>query len=201
VLNFTIPQGPSGVSTLAGDVVGNASATTVVALQGQPISATPPAAGQLLRWSGSSWDAVNGRPLIAMATATATAGVAPGIGIWVDLPGLSITINSGTAISDATISYTVPLEYNNGATDCKPLTRILVDGVQLGWASAVSMLPSGIVIATQTQLAAGLSAGVNHVVKVQMQNWQSTCTNIHTVVGNVGAVFVSNYLSVMGFAR
>ena len=48
------PQGPSGISTLSGDVTGNASATVVTQIQGRPISSTAPSSGQSLAWNSSS---------------------------------------------------------------------------------------------------------------------------------------------------
>ncbi len=50
-----IPQSLSGAFTFAGDVTGNAGATTVVALNGKPIVATTPTTNQLLRWNGTAW--------------------------------------------------------------------------------------------------------------------------------------------------
>ena len=48
------PQGPSGISTLSGDVTGNASATVVTQIQGRPVSSTAPSSGQSLAWNSST---------------------------------------------------------------------------------------------------------------------------------------------------
>lgn len=49
------PMGPAGTSTLAGDVTGDASATTVAKLQGVALSASSPTAGQVLTYLGGQW--------------------------------------------------------------------------------------------------------------------------------------------------
>jgi hypothetical protein len=45
----------TGATTLAGDVTGPSGTNTVVKLQGQNVSSTTPATGQVLQWSGSAW--------------------------------------------------------------------------------------------------------------------------------------------------
>lgn len=51
----TGPQGPTGVSSLSGDVIGQAATSTVVKLQGRSVSNASPAVDQILQWNGSSW--------------------------------------------------------------------------------------------------------------------------------------------------
>jgi hypothetical protein len=41
--------------TMGGDVTGTSSASTVVKLQGRPISPTAPTTGQVLEWTGAAW--------------------------------------------------------------------------------------------------------------------------------------------------
>ncbi len=42
-------------TTLAGDVTGTLSATTVIGLQGRNVASTAPTSGQVLKWDGSQW--------------------------------------------------------------------------------------------------------------------------------------------------
>ncbi len=51
----TGPQGPPGISSLSGDVTGQAGSNTVARIQGRPISSTAPNTDQVLQWNGSSW--------------------------------------------------------------------------------------------------------------------------------------------------
>lgn len=47
---------PDFSTTLSGDVTGRPNATTVVGLQGQPVSTDDPATGDALVWSGTAWE-------------------------------------------------------------------------------------------------------------------------------------------------
>jgi hypothetical protein len=154
----------------------------------------------MMRWSGSSWDPVTtGRNLLSIVNKLSTAGVNLGIGVWADAPGLLAVIDNGVSISDASIAYSMPIQ-NVGAAGCNPTTRVLVDGNLLGQATAVTVPSSGISIASQTQIAVGLSPGT-HTIKVQALTWQSTCGNVQILVGMVGPTNVTGNLAIMVFPR
>lgn len=101
------PQGPSGATgpagagggTLAGDVTGAAATNTVARIRGQPVAATAPTSGQVLRWSGTQWapvDPPTGPPVVNVPTVT---GVAPNTGPQAG--GTSVII-AGTNFTGAT---------------------------------------------------------------------------------------------------
>jgi len=50
-----IGSGVGGGGVLAGDATGPIGANTVVGLQGNPVSANPPALGEILVWNGAVW--------------------------------------------------------------------------------------------------------------------------------------------------
>ncbi len=45
----------AGSAAVGGDLAGSSTSATVVAIQGRPVSATAPSAGQVLQWDGSAW--------------------------------------------------------------------------------------------------------------------------------------------------
>lgn len=45
--------------TLSGDLSGTTASATVIALQGYPVSSTPPTTGYVLEWNGSTWSPAN----------------------------------------------------------------------------------------------------------------------------------------------
>jgi YVTN family beta-propeller protein len=63
------PQGPAGVSTLTGDVSGDASATVVEKLRGVPLSTGAAKEGDTLYFSGGQW--IPGQPAAASISQTA----------------------------------------------------------------------------------------------------------------------------------
>jgi YVTN family beta-propeller protein len=49
------PAGPPGISTLAGDVTGNAATNIVAGIQGTPVTATTPTEGAVLAFTNGQW--------------------------------------------------------------------------------------------------------------------------------------------------
>lgn len=56
-----------GTVTLAGDATGPSNANTVAAIQGQPVSALAPSAGEVLTWDGSQWQAAPSSGAVTLA--------------------------------------------------------------------------------------------------------------------------------------
>lgn len=80
------------IRTLTGDVSGTLPATTVVAIQGNPVSAGTPANLQnVLRWSGTAWVA-NGINLYDIVTTSQTVSARYNQ-VWVDDLSAGITLN------------------------------------------------------------------------------------------------------------
>ena len=80
------------IRTLTGDVSGTLPATTVVAIQGNPVSAGTPANLQsVLRWSGTAWVA-NGVNLYNIVTTSQTVS-ARNNEVWVGTLSAGITLN------------------------------------------------------------------------------------------------------------
>ena len=80
------------IRTLTGDVSGTLPATTVVAIQGNPVSAGTPANLQnVLRWSGTAWVA-NGVNLYDIVTTSQTVNARYNQ-VWVDDLSAGITLN------------------------------------------------------------------------------------------------------------
>lgn len=83
--------------TLGGDLTGTAAAATVSRIQGQPVSATVPAAGQVLQFVSGIWTPANltGGGTVTNVTATAPINVANGS----TTPALSLSPLTNTDIS------------------------------------------------------------------------------------------------------
>lgn len=83
--------------TLGGDLTGTAAAATVSRIQGQPVSATVPAAGQVLQFVSGVWTPANltGGGTVTNVTATAPLNVANGS----TTPALSLSPLTDTDIS------------------------------------------------------------------------------------------------------
>lgn len=94
-------------SALDGDVSGTSSALTVQKIQGVPVSATAPTAGQALVYNGTAWVPTTGFPSFARKTAdqayTSTTAAA--------VTGLSATITAGV-----TYKYKFNILYTSAAT-------------------------------------------------------------------------------------
>ena len=123
-----------------------------------------------------------------------------GVGVWADAPGLLAVIDNGTSISDASIAYSMPIQ-NVGAAGCNPTARVLVEwSLARAGDRASPCRVMSISIASQTQIAVGLSPGT-HTIKVQALTWQSTCGNVQILVGMVGPTNVTGNLAILVFPR
>ena len=102
-------SGGSGSVTLAGDVTGASSATTVTQIQGHPVASTTPTAGQALVWNGSTsrWEP---------QTISSGGGSGSGASMASQLGDLAVTLTSGTVLTiGQNCSFTTPCNVRFGA--------------------------------------------------------------------------------------
>ena len=99
----------SFTGNLAGDVTGAQGATAIASLQGKAVSTTGLAAGNVLRFGGTSW-----------APSTDVASVAAGAGISVSAASGAVAIANTGVLS---VSATGPLSATLGATPTLSLTQ------------------------------------------------------------------------------
>jgi hypothetical protein len=120
----TGPQGPAGISTLSGDVTGDASLTAVTRLQGTPVLPQHPLPGQSLVFDGTVW-----RPQTQVLTTSVVDNSLNVLnisnGVWTPIlaTDLPLTYTPSTLI----ISYNAHLAVANG--QCEFFTRMTVNGV------------------------------------------------------------------------
>jgi hypothetical protein len=151
--------------TMGGDVTGPSNACTVVKIQGEPISATAPTAGQVLGWTGTQWAPTTGGSGSISGTINYipkfTSATAIGNSTMIETPSNMVGLNTTTPIATFDVTSTdsvqgrfystataVPITWNgvvtsrwNGTVD--GAIAIIGDALQTGGLGSIGVMGRG----------------------------------------------------------
>src|SRR5579872_1245038 len=93
-----LPVGNQASQTMGGDVTGTTAASTVVKLQGNPVSAVAPTTNQVLEWNGTTW-----------IPASAPGVSVTGTGFWHNTAGILDAAARAVNLATADVTGALPL--------------------------------------------------------------------------------------------